>query len=44
MGRTSSMNKADISTYRILIGQPECKIPIGGLKHRSEDNIKTGLS
>jgi hypothetical protein len=29
--------------YRILIGKPEIKIPLGGRRHRWEDNIKIYL-
>jgi len=29
--------------YRVLLGKPEGKIPVGRYKHRWEDNIKTDL-
>ena len=29
--------------YRVLVGKPEGKIPLGRLRHRWEDNIKMGL-
>jgi hypothetical protein len=29
--------------YRVLVGRPECKRPLGRPRHRPEDNIKTGL-
>jgi hypothetical protein len=29
--------------YRVLVGRPEGKRPLGGLRHRWEDNIKLDL-
>ena len=29
--------------YRVLVGKPEGKRPLGRLRHRWEDNIKMGL-
>jgi len=29
--------------YRVLVGKPEGKRPLGSLGHRWEDNIKTNL-
>jgi len=29
--------------YRVLVGKPEGKRPLGGLSRRSEDNIKMDL-
>jgi hypothetical protein len=29
--------------YRVLVGRPEGKRPLGRHRHRSEDNIKMGL-
>jgi hypothetical protein len=29
--------------YRVLVGRPEGKRPLGKLRHRWEDNIKMGL-
>jgi hypothetical protein len=29
--------------YRVLVGRPEGKRPLGIPRHRWEDNIKTGL-
>jgi hypothetical protein len=29
--------------YRILVGRPEGRLPLGGPRHRWEDNIKTDL-
>jgi hypothetical protein len=29
--------------YRILVGKPEVKIPLGRPRHRWEDNIKVDL-
>jgi hypothetical protein len=31
------------NAYRILVGKPEGKRPLGRLRHRWEDNIKTDL-
>jgi hypothetical protein len=31
------------NAYRILVGKPEWKIPLGRPKHRCEDNIKMDL-
>ena len=30
-------------TYRVLVGKPEGKIPLGRPRHRWEDNIKRDL-
>jgi hypothetical protein len=32
-----------LNAYRILLGKPEEKRPLGGLRHKSEDNIKIYL-
>ena len=32
-----------IGVYRVLVGKPEGKRPLGELKHIWEDNIKTDL-
>jgi hypothetical protein len=29
--------------YRVLVGRPECKRPLEGLRRRWEDNIKMDL-
>jgi hypothetical protein len=29
--------------YRVLVGRPECRRPLGRLRHRWEDNIKLDL-
>jgi hypothetical protein len=29
--------------YRVLVGRPECKRPLGRRRHRWEDNIKMDL-
>ena len=29
--------------YRVLVGRPEGKRPLGRPRHRWEDNVKTGL-
>jgi hypothetical protein len=31
------------NAYRILVGKPEGKIPLGRLRHRWEDNIEMDL-
>jgi hypothetical protein len=31
------------SEYKVLLGKPEGKIPLGRLRHRWEDNIKMDL-
>jgi hypothetical protein len=31
------------SVYRVLVGQPEGRRPLGRLRHRWEDNIKMDL-
>jgi len=32
------------STFRVLVGKPEGKRPLGRPRHRREDNIKKGSS
>jgi len=32
------------SVYRVLIGKPECKRPLGKPRRRREDNIKMDLT
>jgi hypothetical protein len=32
-----------INPYRILVGKPEVKGPLAGLRHRWEDNINIAL-
>jgi hypothetical protein len=41
-GHVSRMGKK-INAYRILVGKPEGKIPLGRLRCRWEDNIKMDL-
>jgi hypothetical protein len=42
MRRTRSTNW-EMNSYRILAGKPEGKRPLGRLRHRWLDNIKTDL-
>jgi hypothetical protein len=43
MGRACSTNGEDINAYRILVGKPEGKRPLGRPRRRWEDNIKMCL-
>jgi hypothetical protein len=43
MGRACSTNGAKRNAYRILVGKPEGKRPLGRPIHRWEDNIKIDL-
>jgi hypothetical protein len=43
MGRACSTNKGKRNTYRILVGKPEGKRPLGRPRRRWVDNIKTDL-
>jgi hypothetical protein len=43
MSRTCSMNGAKRNTYRISVGKPEGKGPLGRQKRRWVDNIKMDL-
>jgi hypothetical protein len=43
MGRECSTNGEKRNAYRILVGKPEGKIPLGGPRHRWVDNIKKDL-
>jgi hypothetical protein len=43
MGRVCSTNGAKRNAYRILVGKPEGKRPLGRLRHRWVDNIKMNL-
>jgi hypothetical protein len=40
MGRTCSTNGENKNAYRILVGKPEGKRPLGRPRHRRVDNIK----
>jgi hypothetical protein len=40
MGRACSTNGAKRNAYRIVVGKPEEKRPMGRPKHRWEDNNK----
>jgi hypothetical protein len=40
MGRAYSTNGEKRNTYRILVGKPERKRPLGRRRHRWVDNIK----
>jgi hypothetical protein len=37
------MNGLNISAYKLLVGKPEGKRPLGRLSHRCVDNIKMNL-
>jgi hypothetical protein len=43
MGRECSTYGASRGAYRILMGKPEGKRPLGRTRHRWKDNIKTYL-
>jgi hypothetical protein len=43
MGRAYSMNEEKRNAYRILVGKPEGKRPLGRTKHKWVDNIKIDL-
>jgi hypothetical protein len=43
MGRACSTNGEKRNAYRILVGNPERKRPLGRPKRRWEDNIKMDL-
>jgi hypothetical protein len=43
MGRACSTNGEKRNGYRILVGKPEGKRPLGGPRHRWVDNIKIDL-
>jgi hypothetical protein len=43
MGRICSMHGEGRSVYRVLVGGPEGKRPLGKPRHRWEDNIKMDL-
>jgi hypothetical protein len=43
MGKACNRHAREGNTYRILIGNPEGKRPLGGLKFRWEDNITMDL-
>ena len=43
MGRTCSTYGATQKAYRVLVGKPESKRPLGRPRHRWEDNIKMDL-
>jgi hypothetical protein len=44
MDRASSMNDYKRNAYRVLMGKPEGKRPLGRLRHRWVDNIRMDLS
>jgi hypothetical protein len=43
MGRSCSTNGAKRNAYRILVGKPEGKRPLGRTRHRLLGNIKMDL-
>jgi hypothetical protein len=43
MGRACSTNGENRNAYRILVGNPEGKIPLGRPRRRWVDNIKMDL-
>jgi hypothetical protein len=43
MGRERSTNEETRNAYRILVGKPEGKRPLGRPRHRWVDNIKMDL-
>jgi hypothetical protein len=43
MGRACSTNVEKRNAYRILVGNPEGKIPLGRPRHKWVDNIKLDL-
>jgi hypothetical protein len=43
MGRACGTNWGKRNAYRILVGKPESKRPLGRLRYRWTDNIKMGL-
>jgi hypothetical protein len=40
MGRACNTNAENMIAYRILVGNPEGRRPLGGMRHRLVDNIK----
>jgi hypothetical protein len=44
MGRTCSTNGEKRNAYKILVGKPEGKRPLGRPRHRWEDNIRMDLT
>ena len=43
MDRTCSTMEEPTNAYRVLVGKPEGKTPLGRPRHRWEDNIKIDL-
>jgi hypothetical protein len=43
MGRACGAYGEDRDVYRVLVGKPEGKKPLGRPRHRREDNIKMDL-
>jgi hypothetical protein len=43
VGGTCGTHWEGRGVYRVLVGRPECKKPLGRPKHRWEDNIKMDL-
>jgi hypothetical protein len=43
MSRACNMNGREMNIYRILVGKPECKRPLGRPRRRWMDSIKMDL-
>jgi hypothetical protein len=43
MGRACSTNGEKRNAYRLLVGKPEGKRPLGRPRHRWEDNVRINL-
>jgi hypothetical protein len=43
MGKECSTHGENLNAYRILVGNPDGKRPLGRHRHRWEDNIKMDL-
>jgi hypothetical protein len=43
MSKTFSTYEVEEKCYRVLVGKPECRRPLGRLRRRWDDNIKMDL-